>query len=141
VRAALAKQLTAVTLEMTDELHALQAVSLKRSRMTETCASSCSLSARFASRTSITASWRFARASSSVAPCAFGAGQLFDEADEALGDLLKDGGQFDRHDEILTRSPFPAVDEIEFSGARKPVGGPRETRRHSRRVSGRRRSP
>ena len=56
VRAVLPKKLTAVTLEMTDEFRALHAVSLKRSRMTEAFASACSLRARLASRTSVTAS-------------------------------------------------------------------------------------
>ena len=56
VSAALTKELAAMTLEMTDKLGALHAVSLKRSRMTEAFASACSLRARLASSTSVTAS-------------------------------------------------------------------------------------
>ena len=56
VRAALTKELTAVALEMTNEIGALHAESLKRSRMTEAFASACSLRVRLASRTSVTAS-------------------------------------------------------------------------------------
>ena len=56
VRAAFPEEFAAVTLEMTDEFRALHAVSLKRSRMTEALASACSLRARLASRTSVTAS-------------------------------------------------------------------------------------
>jgi hypothetical protein len=74
MRTAFSKELTAVTLEMTNEVGALHAESLKGSRMTEAFASACSLRARLASRTSVTASCRFARASSSVAPCEFAPG-------------------------------------------------------------------
>ena len=56
VGAAFPEELTAETLEMTDEFRALHAVSLKRSRMTEAFARACSLRARLASRTSVTAS-------------------------------------------------------------------------------------
>ena len=56
VRASFTKELTAMLLEMTNEVGALHAESLKRSRMTEAFASACSLRARLASRTSVTAS-------------------------------------------------------------------------------------
>jgi hypothetical protein len=60
--------------------------------------------------------------------------KFLDKGDEAFGDLLENGRQFDRHDEILAPSLTPASNDIEFSGERKRarcnegLGAPSEMR-------------
>lgn len=65
---ALAKQPASMGLKMTDEINPLHAVSNSGSRMTSAPCDSSATKFRFASSTNSTASRRFARASSSVAP-------------------------------------------------------------------------
>jgi hypothetical protein len=47
--------------------------------------------------------------------------KLLDKGDEAFRYLLEDGRQFERHEEILTLLPPPAPNDTEFSGERKRV--------------------
>ena len=69
VVAFLAQELTPVLFQMADQVHPFHSASKTRvSRMTSAPSRDCADSARFASRTIATASFRFARASSSVSP-------------------------------------------------------------------------
>lgn len=71
---AFSQDAAAVGLEVTDEIHPFHAVRRNGSRMTSMPAASSRAAARFASRTSATASSRFVRVSSSVAPWVFAPG-------------------------------------------------------------------
>src|SRR5580704_19225799 len=72
VIAALPVEIIAMLFQMPDEFDAFHATgSISISRMTSEPFSDCSESSPFALRTIVTASSRFARASSSVSPCVF----------------------------------------------------------------------
>ena len=64
--AALAEQLAAMPLQVSDEVNAFQTARVRASRMTAAPSSDSLDSSRFASKTIVTASFRFARASSGV---------------------------------------------------------------------------
>jgi len=51
--------------------------------------------------------------------------KLLDKSDEALEYLLKDGGQFERHGEILDLLSLPAPNDIKLSGERSESAGAR----------------
>jgi hypothetical protein len=84
---ALSEQLTAMLLEMANQVDSLHAVNLRGSRMTSSPARSSSARARFASRVSSTASRRFSRASSSVAPWVLAPGNSSTNATYPSGTL------------------------------------------------------
>jgi hypothetical protein len=70
----LPKQTTTALLQVADQRAPFHALTLSVSRMTGPLPVDCWANSRLASRTIATASWRFARASSSVAPCVLAPG-------------------------------------------------------------------
>jgi len=91
VAATFAYQFAAMLFEMSNEVTAFHAVTVKRFANNVRSRSVLLRKRPIRSSTSATASFRFARVSSRVAPCVFATGEFFDKSDVALGDFAKHG--------------------------------------------------
>jgi len=113
---AFAKELAPAFLEMAQQIAALHAVvSASGSRTTSAPRNDSSANSRFACSTIATASFKFSRASSSVA-LRICAGQLFHERYVAFGKLSKNRRELNFHVDLLARKV-----RFDHTGARTDV--------------------